>query len=233
MSNRGSPLALVLAPLGLISTLLALAPVPPVFAGPNKDVKLVLHAVPTSKIAGTTCFSGLPDGYKNVTTEAKLAPQDYLVYVLITDFDVDAGVAGVQFGITYDDSMGSGIDIDQWQNCTLYEWPMDHWPDSGTGNLLTWNQAEDCQAKAPIPVGFFFLTAHSPDRFKLIPRPVDGLARVAICGISQQARPGETVNNVKIENLGWIDFGKGPGYNPWDPDQNLQNIQNRFKPIKE
>ena len=232
MSNRGSPLAHVLALLGFALTLVTLAPPPPTFAGPNKDVKLVLHAVPTAKLAGSTCFSALPEGSKDVTTEAKLAPQDYLVYVLITDFDTNAGVAGVQFGITYDDSTGSGLDINQWQTCTLYEWPMDNWPDSGTGNLLTWNQADDCQAKAPIPVGFFFVTAHSADRLKLIPRPVDNLARVAICGISQQARPGETVNNVKIENLGWIDFGKGPGYNPWDPDQNLLNIQNRFKPIK-
>jgi hypothetical protein len=233
MSNHGSPRALVLSPLALVLALLVLAPAPSAFAGPNKDVKLVLHAVPTAKLAGTTCFTGLPEGPKDVVTEGKLAPQDYLVYVLITDFDVNAGIAGVQFGITYDDSTGSGIDIHQWQTCTLYEWPMDAWPDDGTGNLLTWNQADDCQDKAPIPVGFFFLTAHSPDRLKLIPRPVDGLARVAVCGISQQARPGETVNNVKAENLGWIDFGEGPGYNPWDPDQNLQNIQKRFKTIKD
>jgi hypothetical protein len=126
------------------------------------------------------------------------------------------------------------VDILFWQNCALYEWPVDEWPDrSGTGNLLTWNMVNDCQVKVPIPVGFFFLTAYSPDRLKLIPRPVDGLAKVAVCGVSETVKAGETSNDVDIDNLGWVDFGEGDGYNPWDPEKNLKNLRNRsFKPIQ-
>jgi hypothetical protein len=147
------------------------------------------------------------------------------------DFDTTEGVAGVQFGISYDDSKGSGVDIGHWQNCALYEWPMDDWPASGTGNLLTWSHVDDCQEKVPVPVGFFFLTAYSNDRMKLIPRPVDGLARVAVCG-----RPGkrsdQKAESLQTENLGWVDFGDGPGYNPWDPGQNLLKLPKRFTPMK-
>jgi hypothetical protein len=217
-------------PLFFVLTALTFASAP-VLAGPNEDAKLVLHVVPTETRRGGGCFSDLPEDAKDLSTAAKLHPQNYFAYVLITDFSIQRGLAGVQFGISYDDSVGRGVDITSWQNCALYQWEMENWPASGTGNLLTWDQAEDCQETAPLPVGFFFLTAYSEDRLKLIPRPVDGLARVAMCGLTVGRKT--TLDNIKAENLGWIDFGKGPGYNPWDPEQNLLNIQKRFQPIKD
>lgn len=225
MIHRLTPLILVLAALSG-----AAWPTSRAWAGPNPDAKIILHLVPVESRRGTTCFSNLPKSVDEVVTAGKLAPQNYIAYVLITDFDQREGIAGVQFGISYDDSTGRGVDITSWQNCALYEWPVDDWPASGTGNLITWNQNDDCQTKSPISVGFFFLTAYTPDRLKLVPRPVDGLARVAICGV-KAGQAGETSDDIKLENLGWADFGKGPGYNPWDPKQNLKKLP-KFEPMK-
>jgi len=200
----------------------------------NPNGKLVLHLVPISKQKKkrkNTCFEHGVRSAADVLTEGKLYPQHYLAYVLIADFDTTQGITGVQFGISYDDSLERGVDIFSWQHCTLYEWPMDDWPAANTGNLLTWNQRDDCQKTEPLTVGFFYLTAYSPDRLKLIPRPVDGLARIAACGING-VNSNEKLDDIKAENLGWVDFGGGKGYNPWDPDQNLLNLRKRFQPVK-
>lgn len=201
-------------------------------AGPNENAKMILHLVPVEGKRPVGCFNNLPKESTEAVTAGELAPKSYYAYVLVTDFNPTQGLAGVQFGISYDDTDQSGIDILSWQSCALYEWPMDAWPASETGNLLTWNQAEDCQEKAPLSVGFFYLTAHSPDRLKLIPRPVDDMACVATCGLSA-ANSKDMVDKIEVENLGWVDLGEGKGYNPWDPEQNLKNVTRQFKPIKQ
>ena len=199
-------------------------------AGPNNNAKMILHIVPAVKKTPVGCGNALPKEATGVVTAGNVDPQGYYAYVLITDYDVRRGLAGAQFGISYDDSDKVGVDILSWQSCALYEWPMDGWPGSDTGNLLTWNQAEDCQEKTPLPVGFFYLIANSPDRLKLIPRPVDGLTRVAVCGIESGMKETDMVDDLAPENMGWVDFGGGKGYNPWDPAQNLTKM--KFKPIK-
>jgi hypothetical protein len=216
----------------LLALLLPAAP-PRAVAGPNPDFKLFLHLVPVESRRGLTCFTHVPKTAAETVTQGDLYPQHYIAYVLISDFNPVRGVAGVQFGISYDDSAQSGVDIQSWQSCALLEWPMDDWPASDTGNLLTWNQAEDCQDKAPIPVGYFYLTAYTPDRLKIIPRPVDGLARIAVCGITTTTQTEkDLVDNATEANMGWVDFGGGKGYNPWDPEQNMKTLEKRFKPIK-
>lgn len=217
----------------LVLTLLALLSgslQSPAGAGPNSNAKLILHIVPAVKKTPVGCGNALPKEPAGVVTAGNVDPQGYYVYVLVTGYDVRRGLSGVQFGISYDDSLKSGVDVLSWQSCALYEWPMDSWPDADTGNLLTWNQAEDCQEKMPLPVGFFYVVAYSPDRLKIIPRPVDGLTRVAVCGIESGMKETDLVDDLVPENLGWVDFGGGKGYNPWDPAQNLKEV--KFHPIK-
>jgi hypothetical protein len=200
-------------------------------AGPNPDFKMILHLVPMpEKKRQMNCFANLPKTPTEVVTRGELN-QEYLVYVLVTDFSPSEGVAGVQFGISYNGEPQEGVDMTgPWKTCTLYQWPMEDWPATNTGNLLTWNQSEDCQEKQPLPVGFFTVTAYSPDRLKIIPRPVDGMARIATCGV-KMVNPGDKVDSAKLENLGWADFGASDGYNPWDPSQDPENL--KFAPIKD
>ncbi len=199
----------------------------PVTAGPSQNAKLLLHLVPTKKGKKLTCTTPGIETAAEVVTRGDL-DQEYIAYVLITDFSMEDGISGVQFGISFDNAEQSGLDILAWQHCTLYEWPMDGWPSANTGNLLTWHQLENCQRTIPLVVGYFTVTANSVDRFKLIPRPADGLARVSACGLNNVNAP-QRLDNIKIENLGWADFGEGAGYNPWDPKQNLLKVQDQLK----
>ncbi len=201
----------------------------PARAADNPDAKLLLHLVPLSKTAKSTCTTAKVKAPGDVLTHGDL-DQEYLAYVMIAGVDTSIGMAGVQFGISYDGEEGRGVDISDWQDCVLYEWPMEEWPAANSGNLLTWSN-NDCQHMEPLVVGYFTVVAHSPDRLKIIPRPVDGLARVVSCGVNG-VNAAQKLDNIKLENLGWADFGDDPGYNPWDPEQNLLELQNRFKPIR-
>ncbi len=203
----------------------------PAAAGPNENAKFVLHLVPAKKGKKFNCLTPGAKIASEVVTRGELG-EEYIAYVLITDYIPEEGITGLQFGISYDEAEGSGADILGWQHCTLYEWPMDGWPAANTGNLLTWHQDDDCQRSIPLVVGYFTVTAASADRLKIIPRPVDGLARVAACGLNNVNAP-ERLDNIKIENLGWVDFGENAGYNPWDPAQNLLMLQKQFKTRKD
>jgi hypothetical protein len=220
---RGTPIWLGLALAGLL-----LLPTPGL-AGLNPDAVIFLHLVPTETPNRAKCSGHEVKDFSQVRTVGEL-DTDYLAYVLIANVDTTQGITGVQFGISFDDT--TAIEITSWSNCALYEWPMDDWPKSDTGNILTWHQYEDCQYGLPVVVGWFYLKASSPSRLKIVPRQADGLARVAACGMTT-VNPPERLDTLKPENLGWVDFGDGQGYNPWDPEQNLGNLQDKFKPIKD
>lgn len=206
----------------------------PAAADPGPKAKLILHLVPVDKdqVKKANCESFPVEAAESVVTQGKLYPQHYLAYVLATDIDEEVGIAGVTFGITYDNEPKSGVDIISWSDCTLYEWHMEDWPQANTGNLLTWHQKDDCQRTNPTVVGYFYLTAYSPDRLRLIPRPVDGMAQVAACGVGP-SNASSKLETVTAENLGWVDFGDDhAGYNPWDPDQNLDSMKGKFRTIR-
>jgi hypothetical protein len=110
------------------------------------------------------------------------------------------------------------VDIISWVDCGLYEWAQDDWPQANSGNLITWHQDSDCQKKNPVVVGFFDIEVHSPDQLKIIPRPADGKAALATCGIKSTSAAVDRVTDLREENLGWAGFGGKPGYNPWNPE---------------
>jgi hypothetical protein len=197
--------------------LLAFASVGPLGAGPSPDVKLLLHLVPVKKGEKATCVAHGVKTSNQIRTTGDLYPATYVAYVLIADFDTTEGVTGVQFGIGYNDTLGKGVDVISWTDCALYQWPMAEWPGAYSGNLLTWNQNLDCRRTDPLA------------EMKLIPRPADGIAQIAACGVKAM-NAKEKTDNVKPENMGWLGFGKVEGYNPWDPAQNRREM--KFTPIK-
>ena len=114
----------------------------PAMAGRNPNAKFVLHLVPFTN--RSTCLSGRITKPAAAVTQGDLFPAKYIAYVLIVDGTPSAGFAGCQFGIGYNDSTERGVDILDWNECSLFNWPEQDWPDAGTGNLLTWNQETDC-----------------------------------------------------------------------------------------
>ena len=181
------------------------------------DPKLLLHvAGVTSKNA---CESGaLSDCQQVVTrgdvTQGDVTP-DYFVYLLVGDFSPYTGIAGLQCGVSYqnDNPIGMndhvGLDVLQWVLCASLEFAGAGWPAPNTGNLITWDRINRCQTAATAVAGYFYVSSYSDDELKLIPRPVDGLARVADCASLEQ--------DVPVEFLGRARFSAGataPGYNP-------------------
>ena len=182
-------------------------------AGSNPEAMLALHV--GAQVSKNHCDVVLPECSGFVTST--LGSGFFNGYLTVTNYD-SLGIAGVQFGIDYDDGPLSGVDIDGWFACSDLEWAGGSWPASNSGNVLTWEYTGNCQVDPgftnpadamPILVGVFQLTVYSPDTFSIIPRPVDGKAKVADCALSEDDITGQTPSR-----LGSIEFGLGGGYNP-------------------
>jgi hypothetical protein len=213
-------LALFAGPL-LLSQFLRPAPAA---AGGNPNAKIVLHLVPWNN--RHTCPAGELSNPSQVVTKGDLFPARYAAYALIADGTPGQGISGVQFGIAFNDTLKKGVDIIDWQECSLFNWPMPGWPvETATGNLLTWNVVTDCDSTGFRVAGFFYLTAYSPDRLRIVPRPADNMAAVIDC-LKNGSRNEDCLDVIPVENLGFIDFGGGEGYNPWDPKQNILKFRN-------
>jgi len=192
----------------------------------NSGVTMFVHLVPKDQVKRLNCFHHGVTGPETVTVQGEVPgdsdePREYLAYLLIAGFDKEVGMTAVQFGIAYDPEEHSGVDILGWQDCATLEWHASDWPGAGTGNLLTWNQLEECQKAEPVVVGMLDLQVWGPDRLVIIPRPVDGQAMIAACAVGKAGATAE----FKPENLGFAGFGEKKGYNPWDPKQNLLKLQ--------
>jgi len=141
----------------------------------------------------------------------------YFAYVVISNTDLVTGLAMAKFGIDYNGASGVGIDIVSWGNCSTVDFPSPGWPDAGTGNLVTWDNANCHHVSVAGTVmaipGYFYLSAYSPDEIEITPRPLDNSLEVANCG-------GGTVPlSADVQRLGWARFsasGAIEGHAPCD-----------------
>ena len=114
----------------------------------NENARLALHlAAVTSKNACSAAAArpACPD----IVTQGALYPNSYFAYVLVTNGDLEKGVAGAQFGIQYEAAPQQGVDIFSWHNCAGAEFPTPDWPEPGGGNVLTWIAGTQCQRAEP------------------------------------------------------------------------------------
>ena len=136
----------------------------------------------------------------------------FSVYLTVAGTD-SMGLAGLQFGIDYDDGSAAGCDISRWTSCTDLEFSGSGWPASGTGNVMTWEYSQNCQmdstGQTPFLAGVFDIVAYSSDVFSIVPRPEDGQVKVADCTAAETDLTG-----LVPSRLGVVSFGLGTGYNP-------------------
>jgi hypothetical protein len=194
-------------------------------AGPNTNAKLLLHVAPVVSKGIGACGVAIPDCF-GLVTAAPLNPEGYFVYLLVSDLDPEAGIGGLQCGVSYDPAPGSGIDVVSWRLCAAAEYPHGTWPEVGGGNFIAWNIGSShpvtgCQ-KDPVAVaGYFYISTYSPDRLALRPFPVDGRVKVADC----LPFPFEYDLTNHIPNpLGFVDIGGGAGANPCQGDVPLPDL---------
>jgi hypothetical protein len=176
--------------------------------------KIFLHLTyPTTK--GILCDNG-KTSCVDAVVNGDLYPngKSYFLYLEVAKGDLLRGILGLQLSIDYDAAAGSGVDVFGWTYCVdahyEYAGPNGDWPAALSNNLLVWRSDIHCQTGATAVAGYFYLAAYSPDVFRVIPRIVDGYAKVADCNgaESRPLEPGE---------LGRVAFSAGaatPGCNP-------------------
>lgn len=192
-------------------------------AAPNSEARLAIHLLPKTTKNICTRAQATP-ACANIVTNGNLYPALYFAYLLVTNGDPAAGIAGVQCGLHYDNAPGQGVDVYTWSTCASAENVSSGWPNSGGGNLITWDTGTRCQRFEPggngtgvvATAGYFYLGTYHPDRLAITPRPLDAVARVLDCsGVSY------TLEDAGIHHdpsyLGYAEFSAGaatPGYNP-------------------
>jgi Subtilase family/FlgD Ig-like domain len=151
-------------------------------------------------------------------TDAGLTGVGYDLYLLVLDANPTAGVAGASFGISY----GPNLSVGSWQLCADLNFtggPVGvSWPQSGSGNVVTWVADTNCQ-NTPAPgdnngdvtavIGALYVYAYAADVFEITRReyvPEPDLS-VASCN-------GDLSNVVFPQNAGKVGFGTAEGYDP-------------------
>lgn len=185
--------------------------------------KFVLHVAPHSDNPDSTCLKSPthpdqgPIPCSEFVTQAELGVA-VDVYIVITTDD-SAGISGASLGIVYNCKPGEGVDVLNWTECISglsFPSTSPPWPESGSGNLVTWIIPDDCQNTfigedgIHAVVGAFSLYAYNEDRFWITPNFT--LERgpeltIATCERQEVQLPLEYPT-------GWISFGSRFGCNP-------------------
>ena len=181
--------------LGLLVVCVSLGFASVTMAGENANAGISLHLTkPTTKAAICSAFNwrvGNVDPFKTKGQPCAHGMGQWDIWVVVCNGSDSVGVAGVEFGIEYDGASGSGVDIQSWRRCADLEFDQAGWPESGTGNLLTWEPSLNCQMTNLIPtqaktayavVGVFSATIFGQDQMGITPRPASGRMKVADCG---------------------------------------------------
>jgi len=162
-------------------------------AGENANAGISLHITkPTAKITLCQSFgyqAGATDPFDERGLPCNGGMGSFDVWIVICNGSDSVGLAGAEFGIEYDGALGSGVDVTSWKSCADLEFPQDDWPQSGSGNLVTWAtcQLTDLvqnppQAKTAFAVcGVLSVNVYGQDQLAITPRPVSGSLKVADC----------------------------------------------------
>lgn len=182
--------------------------------------KILLHVRPLTTKNQCTTWGDLTN-CQSAVTQGQVGSASgpfYYVYLLVATGPYrgvglggnDLGIAGGQFGISYEATSSSGIDIFTWNLCATLEFVSNGWPQSGSGDLVTWDSTNKCQKGEVAIAGYFYCGAYSNDTFRILPRPIDGKAKVADCNSQELALDPS-------QDLGWASFstsGDVAGFNP-------------------
>lgn len=187
--------------------------------------KLLLHLKAlTTKNACT--WGNVTDCQADVVTSGTVGNAGgpfYYMYVLVANGAFrstalggnDLGIAGLQLGIDYA-ADGSGLQVFGWTLCASLQFTLsgaDAWPNPHSGNLITWNAEPGpgslCQKGEVSIAGYIYCAAYGPDKVSLIPRPVDGLAKVADCNSAEYVLEPAELGFAKFSVAG-TDVGCNP-----------------------
>ena len=188
-----------------------------------QEARVALHIIPGVQKGDPCDIPGLdqtmacdyPNG-SNLNLEGDLLT-GRSVMIVVLDVDPAVGLAAVSLGIEWSDPemFVSAGDL----SCADVAFPSPTWPASGSGILVAWNSATNCQntpdASDPqgqaVGVAYALYTyAYSPAHLQVIQRPQDSVLKVADCNSV------ESVLNVP-DQAGRIIFGTSSETFAFDP----------------
>jgi hypothetical protein len=200
----------------------------------NRDAKIMLHVVRSSPIGcdlgGCRDFAArIP--CTSAITRAELYPKLYYAAVLVAKAESDggalSGVSGAHFGIDYQGgATGAGIDIFGWTLFAQFEYRTPDWPAPGSGNRIVPLESDACFRQEPggpgtgvsAQLGFFYLSAYTPDSLAITPHPTNDLASVIDCYLREWPvyGAGAPGNPYPLGSAVFSASGTAEGYNPCD-----------------
>ena len=191
-------------------------PPPPDWYPEPRDAALILHI--GEAITPSGACTAVPNSASEVVTKARASSDGtarYFVYILgapvIPPYDNQGfwddlpGMAGIQVGITYEkgSEQRRGIEVLDWTSCSDLQFPGDNWPESGSGNTITWI-ADTCD-EGIVAAGYFYVSAYGPAAMQLAPFPPTGLVKTATC----RAAESEVQTPLALSRVGWVSMGGG------------------------
>jgi hypothetical protein len=198
--------------------------------------KILLHvSAPTAKNA---CSLGRLSNCGNARAQGDLYPNLYWVFLLAAKGS-QPSVGSLECGVQYEEgreqdiSDGIGVDIFAWAPCQTRQSPLpgfNPWPAPGSGNLISWNPVDSCQTGEVAVAGYFYVGAYSLDTLRVVPSPVDGIAKMADCS--------GTVTQLRDNDLGFAIFSPHqtiPGCNPCVelcPPEGVPAVQSTWSAVK-
>jgi hypothetical protein len=220
--------------LGLFVLGLTVGPASVVTAGDNENAGISLHITDAGAKATPNCdgespsffdSAGRPAGGRAINDRTNDCGSgqtgSFDVWVLVCNGSDSVGVAGVEFGIEYDSALESGVDVEGWSLCGDLEFRSGPFPESGGGNVITWEPTFNCQVtnseerhgvevpRSVIAVaGAFRVSVFGGDQMAIVPRQSSGQLKVADCS----AREDDLTNAVK-SRAGIAAFCRGRSYN--------------------
>jgi hypothetical protein len=170
---------------------------------PLAEPAVLLHIVPAEP--GMAC-ANTPAEYDDIVTHADaVSPEGtpYYVYFLASPRTLDegyTGITGIQATLTYDhgEAPASGIAVWSWNHCAEMEFAQDGWPQSGTGNTITWSKST-CRQELLVPAGYLYIGAYSPAAMAVTGYSSTGLVKIANCAGAERV--------VEAGRQGWISIG--------------------------
>ena len=190
------------------------------YAGTQDGAVITLHAKTHTSKSKTVCVDWAPTVpcSQYATTWPLGVNAD--VYLVVAKAQVEAGIAGMSCGISYDGAAGSGADVFGWSLCGDLEFTnaglLGEWPEAGGGTRITWSLVDACQRTVIEPdgvhaiAGAFYIFAYGPDVLQVTPNnnlQSEPELAVADCTASTTYLP------VDGSAAGSVGFGQ-PGCNP-------------------
>gem|GEM_PF-1174441 len=172
--------------------------------------KILLHSMSVN--AKNVCDRARLGDCQTATTAATVGEPRF-VYLLGVRGHLPT-LSAVECGLIYQDGLASGqsdgvgIDIFSWTRCAALDFASPApraWPAPGGGNIIIYDAVQACQTGETAVMGYFYLTAYSPDALHLVARPSSDRAGVADCGAVETPVAGRDLGSIRFTASGGTD----------------------------